>query len=288
MYRRSITIKEDWSARENYIVFEGVNSAFYLYINGVKVGYSQGSHMPAEFNISPYVSVGENELVVKVLKWCDGSYLEDQDFFRLSGIFRDVYLLSRSKVHIKDMDIKTDLRTLSGQVITNLEATISRNDIEIWASLYDGNQLLDKKQVIGGVFSFTLDNPNNWSAETPYLYTLVLKMQEEYITKKIGFRTIEVSELGELLINGVSVKLKGVNHHDTHPLKGHVMSSEDIIKDLVTMKRLNINTIRTSHYPSWSVILEVTLKIAGKVLLVLKIKIRYILSVWIMLTIALI
>lgn len=256
VYRRSFVCEEECINRELYIVFEGVNSAFYLYINGVKVGYSQCSHMPAEFNISPYIVQGENELLVKVLKWCDGSYLEDQDFFRLSGIFRDVYLLSRSKEHIKDIEIRTDLRTLTGQIIRNVDETSTREDIEIWCRLYDGEQLLEKKQVLDGRFSFTFDNLHHWSAEKPYLYTLILEMKEEYITQKIGFRTIEVSELGELLINGVAVKLKGVNHHDTHPLKGHVMSQEDIIEDLITMKKLNINTIRTSHYPPASEFLK--------------------------------
>lgn len=251
VYQRTFTLEKEWMDRETYMVFEGVNSCFYLYINGVEMGYSQGSHIPAEFNITSYLKEGENHMMVKVLKWCDGSYLEDQDFFRYSGIFRDVYLLSRSLNHVKDIDVRTDLTNICGSLTTKNEV-----ETEIWASLYDGNHLVERKEVKDFVIGFTLENAKQWSAEYPNLYTLVLEMKDEYIPLQIGFKTIAVSSLGELLINGVPVKIKGVNHHDTDPVKGHMMTIEDIRRDLVLMKQLNMNTIRTSHYPPTSEFLK--------------------------------
>lgn len=257
VYKREFILEDHWKTRETYITFEGVNSCFYLYINGTEIGYSQVSHLPAEFNITPYLTVGKNEVMVKVLKWCDGSYLEDQDFFRLSGIFRNVYLLSRDNNHIQDVDIRTDLTTIQGNISFRFhEGRTNEKEEKVWAILYDGDQEIEKRQVIDGKIDFTLKNPKHWTAETPNLYTLILQMNEEYIPFRVGLRTIETSPLGELLINGVSVKLKGINRHDTHPKYGHVMSEEDIRKDLYIMKRLNINTIRMSHYPPSSDVLK--------------------------------
>ncbi|MBQ4527301.1 MAG: DUF4981 domain-containing protein [Clostridia bacterium] len=240
IYRRNFEISQEWIGKETYMMFDGVSSCFYLYINGEEIGYSQGSHLSSEFNITPYIKEGTNEVLVKVLKWCDGSYLEDQDFFRLSGIFRDVYLLSREKEHLRDFEIKTNLDTL-------VLSTDYIGDVKY--SLYDGDNLIES-----GEFSKTmelkLDDAKPWTAETPNLYSLVLNAGGEYIPAKVGFRTIETSEKCELLINGVPVKIKGVNHHDTHPDNGYVMSREDLKKDLLLMKQLNINCIRTSHYPS--------------------------------------
>ncbi len=255
VYKRIFNIDKNWLERETYLVLEGVNSCYYLSVNGVEMGYSQCSHMPAEFRLTPFLKEGDNELMVKVLKWCDGSYLEDQDFFRLSGIFRDVYLLSRGRNHIRDIEINSDLSSVTARINT----VNYQNDGEeepVWSSLYDGDILIEKKKVIDGAVTFTVDNPRLWTAETPNLYTLVFQMQDEFIPIQTGFRTIAATNRGELLINGTSVKLKGVNHHDTHPTNGHVMSIEDIRKDLITMKRLNINTIRTSHYPPTSEFLQ--------------------------------
>lgn len=240
IYRRKFEINSAWSNKETYMIFDGVSSCFYLYINGEEIGYSQGSHMSAEFNITPYIKEGSNEVVVKVLKWCDGSYLEDQDFFRLSGIFRDVYLLSREKNHLRDFEIKTSLDTLS--LSTDYKGVVRYN-------LYDGNNLLESGE-FSGACEIKANNAKHWTAETPNLYNLILNAEGEYIPAKVGFRTIGTSDNGELLINGVSVKLKGVNHHDTHPDNGYVMTRDDLKKDLLLMKQLNINCIRTSHYPS--------------------------------------
>jgi beta-galactosidase len=224
VYALKFNMDKQWIDRESYIVFEGVNSCLYLYINDEFVGNSQGSHLQSEFNISKYVKQGINTLTVKVLKWCVGSYLEDQDFFRLSGIFRDVYLLSRDKESTRDIEIHVEDKNI----------TVSEKEYVI----YEGKNKIE-----------TLNNPILWNAEKPYLYTVIVKSGSEYIPFKVGIREIGVSDKGELLINGVSVKLKGVNRHDTHPTLGHYTPYQDMKAELLKMKELNINCIRTSHYP---------------------------------------
>lgn len=224
IYRKTFEIDEQWNERNTYIVFEGVNSCHYLYVNGEFVGYSQGSRMQSEFNITKYLHKGENTIQVKVLKWCSGSYLEDQDDFRWSGIFRDVYLLSREDNAIKDIEIKADMKTI----------TANAENYEIYDS---NNQLAD------------LSSPILWNAENPYLYTVVVKGKTEYIPIKVGMREIEITENGELLINKVSVKLKGINHHDNHPKTAQYLTDDFMRSELMLMKQLNINSIRTSHYP---------------------------------------
>ncbi len=224
VYRTVFSLDAAWTARETFVVFEGVCSALSLYVNGRYVGYSQGSHIPAEFDLTPYVKAGENELVAHVRKWCSGSYLEDQDCFRMNGIFRDVYLLSREEGHLRDIDVSAD----------GTRIYVSAENYEI----YDAD---------GAVAD--LSTPVLWNAEHPYLYTVVVRGNTEYIPIKVGMREIVISDKKELLVNGVAVKLKGVNHHDTHPEKGFAMSDEDLLNDLFRMKELNINTIRTSHYP---------------------------------------
>ena len=227
VYRRYFTVQHPED--EVYLNFEGVSSCFYVYVNGQEIGYSQGSHYTAEFCITPYLKSGENELIVKVLKWCDGSYLEDQDFFRLSGIFRDVYLLYRNPSHVRDLEIRTDLQRLRVNLQTEGEtkAYIAR--------LYDGEQLVGEQAFEGKPLEFVLENPRLWTAETPELYTLMITGQEEVISRKVGFRQVKISQKGELLVNGTPVKLKGVNHHDTHPDKGYVMDETDMRKDLYLM-----------------------------------------------------
>lgn len=224
VYSREFEIGDDWSKRQTYIVFEGVSSCMFLYINDSYAGFTQGSHLQAEFDITPFVKKGKNTITAKVLKWCVGSYLEDQDFFRYSGIFRDVYLLSREENHIKDVFIKTDTKSI----------TVEAENYEI----YDGDVKLD-----------AIENPILWNAEQPHLYTVIVKGKTEYIPFKVGMREIAVSDKGELLINGTSVILKGVNHHDTHPKNGYCLTEGELENELIKMKQLNINTIRTSHYP---------------------------------------
>lgn len=228
VYKREIKVSEYKASLENYILFEGVASCFELFINGEYVGFSTVSHCASEFKIS--LKTGINEILVKVYKWCVGSYLEDQDCFRNNGIFRDVYILSRPSNHLHDIEISFD----SNGIFCEREHII-----------YDmqGNET-------------DLKNPILWNAEKPYLYTVIVKKAGEYIPFRIGLREQSVNEYGELLINGVSVKLKGINHHDTHPEKGYVLDYEEMRKELLLMKKLNINTIRTSHYPPQPAFLE--------------------------------
>ncbi len=224
VYRCEFEIGSEWDGRETNIVFEGVASCMYLYINGNYVGFTQGSHLQAEFDITEYVHTGKNELVAKVLKWCVGSYLEDQDFFRFNGIFRDVYLLSREKAHITDVFIKADTK--------KIEVEAEKYEI------YDNGKLVEN-----------LDQPILWNAEKPHLYTVVVYGETEVLPFKVGMRDVCISADRELLVNGVSVKLKGVNHHDTHPVNGYTQTDAEYKEELLKMKELNINTIRTSHYP---------------------------------------
>lgn len=228
VYRKVITVDAEKAKMENYIVFEGVSPCVELFLNGEYVGFSTVSHSTSEFKLS--LKEGENELIAKVYKWCVGSYLEDQDFFRYNGIFRDVYLLSRPAGHLFDVEIGYDDKALY------CDYNYTLFDAE-------GNEA-------------STDNLILWNAEKPYLYTVVIEQAGEYIPLKVGFRTQSVSELGELLVNGVSVKLKGVNHHDTHPLTGYSMTYDDMRSELLKMKELNINCIRTSHYPPQPAFIE--------------------------------
>ena len=235
IYRREFTVEQPQN--RHYLVFEGVSSCLELYINGSFAGYSQGSHLQAEFDITDLVVPGANMVLAKVRKWCSGSYLEDQDFFRFNGIFRDVYLLSRPQGHIRDISLVTE----DNRICIGLEG-------EAQVSLYDGKTLLDSR-FVREQGSFTVEKPVLWNAEQPYLYDLVFEQAGETIRQRVGFVRYSVNSDGAFCVNGVPVKLKGVNRHDTHPTKGWCMSEEDLLLDLKQMKKLNINTIRTSHYP---------------------------------------
>ncbi|MCL2007739.1 MAG: DUF4981 domain-containing protein [Treponema sp.] len=251
IYARDFFLNEEWTSRDIFIVFEGVNSCLFLYVNGEYAGYSQGSHMQSEFNISKFCSRGKNRITVKVLKWCDGSYLEDQDHYRHSGIFRDVYLLSRSKNRIRDIFIKTDLDEEHNNAVLSiaLEKEGSGNDVSFKLFSPCGKNITEKK-LIFGENSVKIESPLKWNAETPLLYRAIFSFEDEWIPIDIGFRKIEVADNCSLLINGVSVKLKGVNRHDTDPEMGHYTPSNHMKRDLELMKQNNINTIRTSHYPN--------------------------------------
>lgn len=244
VYTRTFRIPETFTGRDTHLVLEGVDSYYDLYVNGQKVGFAKTPHLPTEFDITPYLTAGENRITVRVLKWCDGTYMEDQDCFRLSGIFRDVYLLSRARTRVEDVFVHTTLTD---------DYTEGHLQVDIHGNAAPAVSLLDADGVtVGHGQDITLPHCHPWNAEQPYLYTLVLQTPQEVLTQKIGFRVIEVSHDGELLINGVSVKLKGVNRHDTHPTLGHVMPMEFLRQDLVLMKRHNVNTIRTAHYPPTS------------------------------------
>ncbi|MEG1981734.1 MAG: glycoside hydrolase family 2 TIM barrel-domain containing protein [Clostridia bacterium] len=228
VYAREFTVSKEEKKRNGFIVFEGVSSYFEVFINGKYVGSSEGSHLQSEFNIAKFLVEGENTITVKVVKWSAGSYLEDQDFFRFNGIFRDVYLLYRAKNNIGDIEITA----------TTKEITVKGN---LEFDVYDNGEKLEEKGKV--------KNPILWNAEKPYLYTVIVSNKDEFIPFKVGMREIEISDKGEFKINQKPIKLRGVNHHDTHPTKGWYLSDEDLEKDIKLMKYLNINCVRTSHYP---------------------------------------
>lgn len=232
VYRREF---EAVQGGKTYLVFEGVSSYFELYVNGRYAGMSRGSHCQAEFDITAYLQGEKNTLTVAVYTNNAESYLEDQDFFRYHGIFRDVYTLSRPENHIRDIYLKPDI---SGKV--DLEVTFAGEALpyEFYILLPDGTKVQ------------SVEDPKLWSAEKPNLYDAVIECNGEYIVRSIGFRSIAVSDKGELLINGVAVKLKGVNRHDSHPDTGWAASHERMEKDILLMKQHNLNCIRASHYPN--------------------------------------
>jgi len=238
-YRRSFSIKKD-SGYSYYLDFEGVDSAFYLYVNRAYKGYSQISHSTSEFDVTSSVRDGENTIDVFVLKWCVSSYLECQDKFRFSGIFRSVYLLVRPVRHITDYKIETTLNGDEGTFIFNNESDV---DIEID---FDGRALRCPKY---GSVSQVLQNVKKWTAETPYLYNCTLSACGEVIYEKVGFVVSKVLN-GVFTINGEHTKLKGVNRHEFNPESGATITLDDIVKDLTIIKSLNCNAVRTSHYPN--------------------------------------
>ena len=251
LYRMHFRLPERWRGKRIYINFEGVNSYMELFINGRYVGFTKGTHLPSEFDITEYLCEGDNLLAAKVLKWCDGSYLEDQDFYRLSGIFRDVYLIAREPEHIRDVFIKTSDE--GGRWVMTAEIETA-GALDITATLYDpDNKPVSVKHVAASgaaEVSFDVYGAKLWSAETPNVYHLTLEANGEIIAFQTGFRTVVLSRREGLLINGRQVKLKGVNRHDTNPDLGHYTPIEAMKRDLDQMKRHNINTIRTSHYPN--------------------------------------
>lgn len=254
LYIKEFSIPANWKAEDIFLNFEGVNACFYVWVNGTFIGYSQGTHIPSEFNITNALVEGTNKLAVKVLKWCDGSYLEDQDFYRLSGIFRDVFLLARSPIHVRDFFVKPTLDETYTNGTLNVEVDFSRTlEGSFTASLFDAdNNLVTSTTATESNLTLEVPNAHKWTAETPYLYTLVFEYNDEFIPTQVGFRTLEVAEDGALLVNGVAIKLKGVNRHDSHPDLGHYTPVQHMIDDLLLMKRHNINTVRTSHYPNTS------------------------------------
>lgn len=243
-YSRNFTYAKTQGERV-YFVTEGVDSAFYLYINGKEVGYSQISHKTGEFDITPYLLDGENKIDMLVLKWCMGSYLEDQDKWRFTGIFRDVYLLKRPEKHITDYKIETELHGTDGIV-----RFIPKDKMPISVTCNG-----ETRQTDGEPLVFRIENVNAWSAETPYLYDMTVTAGDERIFERVGVRTSEVKD-GIFLVNGKPVKFYGVNRHDFHSEKGAAVSDEDILFDLKLMKSLNVNAVRTSHYPSSPVFYE--------------------------------
>lgn len=237
-------------AHKRYLLnFEGVDSCLFLYVNRQFVGYSQISHCTSEFDISDYLQQGENHLHVLVLKWCDGSYLEDQDKFRMSGIFRDVYLLEREQNYLQDFHIHTELAEDLKRAVLKVDVFFAQQKRELAWQLNDpkGNVLLSC--VTEGGFEFGIEQLILWNAENPQLYTLIFRYGEEVICQKIGFRKIEVRD-GVLLLNHQPIKFYGVNRHDSDPATGYVISRQQALADLKLMKQHNFNAIRSAHYPN--------------------------------------
>ncbi|MDD4870235.1 MAG: glycoside hydrolase family 2 TIM barrel-domain containing protein [Kiritimatiellae bacterium] len=269
-YRRTFDVPGNWSGRQIFITFDGVNSFFYLWINGQSVGLSKDSRTPAEFDITKYVKSGRNILAVENFRWCDGSYLEDQDFWRMSGIYRDVYLWSTPLQHIRDFEVKTELdpgyRDADLKIVAQvrnvgrdsfpvtLEAVLSDLKGENISTLKSQSTEVVANQEKTVEISSHINQPYKWSAETPVLYTLLLSLKDgqghvlEVIPVKIGFRKVELKK-GDLLVNGKRILIKGVNRHEHQPDRGQAITVESMIKDIIVMKQNNINTVRTCHYP---------------------------------------
>lgn len=243
VYRKDYTYTPDGTKK--ILAFEGVDSCFYLYINKKFVGYSQVSHATSEFDITSYLTEGTNEIGVAVLKYCDGTYLEDQDKWRMSGIFRDVYIVSRENGGIVDYKVTTPVADDFSSACINVDI---QSEAECTISLYapDGTFI---NTLNGNNVSFNIDNPVFWNAETPHLYTLHIHCGLECIIEKAGIRTIAI-ENGIVKINGTKISFRGVNRHDSYPDTGASCGIAKMRDDLLLMKKLNVNAVRTSHYPN--------------------------------------
>jgi len=270
-YRREFTLPAGWNDKEVFITFEGVYSAMYLWINGHKVGYSQGANNDARFDITRYVRPGKNLLAVEVYRWSDGSYLEDQDMFRLSGIHRDVYLTASPKTRLEDLRLTSDLGESLDKGVLKVEGKVRNHRkkasaVSMRVELVSpdgavvGSFVSEPKAVKGGGESFltcerAVENPQLWSAEQPSLYTVNVELLDgegkllEATTQKFGFRTIEIRDDHKVYVNGMLTMFKGVNHHDMHPRLGKAVDLATMVKDVLLFKRYNVNTLRTSHYP---------------------------------------
>ena len=249
VYHRTFFINEVQKKMNSYLNFEGVDSCCYIYLNKKLVGYSQVSHSTSEFDVTKYLLQGENDLTVVVLKWCDGSYLEDQDKFRMSGIFRDVYLLFRPQNHLRDFFIHTVLNDAMTQASVSIDLE-KIGQFTVHAKLLNAaGNLVAESESNDTLLTFDVESPLLWNAEQPNLYELQLLTDDELISHKIGFRKIEIRDK-VLYLNGKQIKIKGVNRHDSDPVTGFTISREQAIKDLSLMKQANMNAIRTSHYPN--------------------------------------
>ncbi len=265
-YRKSFTIPNNWDNKEVILHFGSVSGAMYLYLNGQAVGFSKASKLPAEFNITKYLKKGENILAAQIYRWHDGSYLEDQDFWRLTGLERDVYLQAKSPVSIHDFLVKADLDNKYTNGLFSVDIDLNNfksadfNIYKIAISVLDkqGKSIFSSSKALNSAnisFSTTIKAPLKWSAETPNLYDLIITIQDksgkaiEYTANKIGFRKVEIKN-AQLLVNGIKVMVHGTNRHEHDDVLGHVTTRETLMKDMKLMKQFNINAIRLSHYPN--------------------------------------
>ncbi|TFH35325.1 MAG: beta-galactosidase, partial [Bacteroidia bacterium] len=266
-YKRTFNIPSSWKEKEVFLTFGAVSSAFYVWVNEEMAGYSQGSKTPAVFNISSFLKQGNNTIAVEVYRWCDGSYLEDQDMWRLSGIQRSVYLQARPKVYISDYFQEAgldssytnglfNLELALGGIVEKLEGyTVNYRLIDSGTEIYKEEKKIEIGESTNLVsFETEIANVKQWSAERPQLYDLVITLKDdrgeslESIAVKTGFRNVEIRD-GLLLVNGEYIYLKGVNLHEHHDIKGHVVDEATMLTDIRLMKENNINAVRTSHYP---------------------------------------
>lgn len=270
-YRRTFILPENWDGRQIFIQFGAVKSAMYLWINGQKVGYSQGSKTAAEWDITKHLQKDENVVAVEVYRWSDGSYLECQDFWRISGIERDVFIYSTPKVRIRDFFVHADLDEdyqdgfLGLDIeLKNYFQKLSSGNYTIEYQLRDAKgevvaqeaqeAMINRKKELKLTFKSTINNPLKWTAETPHLYTLAILLIDEkgkvaeVVSQKVGFRKVEIKD-AVFYINGVATLIKGVNRHEHDQFKGHVVSEAAMIKEIALMKQFNINAVRNSHYP---------------------------------------
>jgi len=269
-YRKVFDLTPDWDGRQVFITFDGVSSAFYLWVNGQRVGYSQGSRTPTTFLITKYLKPGKNLIAAEVYRWSDGAYLEDQDFWRLSGIFRDVYLWSAPGTHIRDFVVESTLDDTYQNGLFQVSGEIFRytgrgGEFKVVMDLYNhSDSIVLSQEVPARVsrestrFSFErvlIPEVKQWNSEQPYLYTLYLSLKGpggellEVIPKRVGFRKIEINN-HRILVNGKPVLFKGVNRHDHSAENGHYISREEMMRDIILMKQNNINAVRSSHYPN--------------------------------------
>ncbi|MEO9021634.1 MAG: glycoside hydrolase family 2 TIM barrel-domain containing protein [Ginsengibacter sp.] len=268
-YRKEVIVDKNWNGKDIYIQFGGVRSCFYLWVNGQWVGYSEDSKLPAEFNITKYVKPGQkNVIAFQVYRWSDGSYIEDQDMWRLAGVERDVYMYARNPVHIRDVQIFPDLHdnykngqlNISLDFLNNNDRALKKSKVSFELLDSSGKSISITSVLLNDSNQFKnvlikLNNPKKWTAETPYLYTVLTTLMDgrgkviEVIPQKTGFRKVEIIN-GALHVNGKAILIKGVNRHEMDPITGQVISKERMEQDVRIMKENNINAVRTSHYPN--------------------------------------
>jgi beta-galactosidase len=278
LYRTSFTVPTDWDGRDVFLVFESVDSNCLVWVNGQEVGYSQDSRLPAEFDITAYLQPGENSLAVRVMRYCDGTYLECQDMWRMSGIQRDVVLYSKPKIHLEDFAVRTLFDERYEDATLVIEARITKNpdmtSYTVEAMLYDAQgeavfetpasapvddhtswRVYSKAKTATARIEQQVKNPRKWSAEEPNLYHLVLTLKDsegnalDFESCRVGFRQVEIKD-GMLLVNGSRLIMRGVDRHEHHPERGRVLTEADMRAEVILMKQLNFNTVRTSHYPA--------------------------------------
>ena len=252
-YRRTFTIPASWSGRDITLNIGAATSNVYVWVNGKFVGYSEDSHLGSSFDVTKYVKTGENLIALQIFRWCDGTYLEDQDLWRMSGISRDVELIARAKARLNDVKITPALENnyVDGRLAIEMDFTSAVKSAEVTLLDAEGKSVAQAKVTPSkgkASHTFEVKTPAKWSAETPNLYKVVINAGEEVYAQRVGFRSSEIKG-GQLLVNGQPILIKGVNRHEVDPLKGFVMTRERMIQDIMLMKQFNINAVRTSHYP---------------------------------------